>query len=504
MTDIVFINPGDRKSLYQSLGSTLSAIEPPIWTGLLAEFARLKGKRVLIIDANAEGLEPGEAADRAAASGAPLAVIVAYGQNPSASTQVMPSAGAFARALRERAPGVRSLMVGGHVAALPERTLMEEEVDYICGGEGPHTIVALQEALETPSPDFRKVPDLWFREEGKAAFTSPSPLISDLDREMPSLAWDLLPMELYRAHNWHCFGDIPRKPYASLYTTLGCPFHCTYCCIQAPFRNGERAQGMRRGINSYRYWSPEAVIAQIDMLVKRYGVKNIKIADEMFVFNRKHVTGLCDLILERGYDLNIWAYARIDTMKGMAPLLKKAGVNWLCFGIESGSAAVRDDVKKKLDQEQIIRTIEYVRSEGISVIANYLFGLPEDNLERMEETLALALDLNCEFANFYCAMAYPGSQLYETARHEGWPLPSEWSGYSQHAKGTLPLPTRYLTGAEVLAFRDEAFHRYHTNPRYLSMITAKFGAATAEQIMEMASHRLERDHVKEEPLWKKS
>jgi radical SAM superfamily enzyme YgiQ (UPF0313 family) len=255
--------------------------------------------------------------------------------------------------------------------------------------------------------------------------------------------------------------------------------------------------GYREGVNSYRFWSPQSVIAQIDTLVNRYGVRNLKIADEMFVLNRRHVQGLCDLILERGYDLNIWAYARVDSVRGEGTVekLSLAGFNWLCFGIESASERVREDVRKGFDADDVHRTLEKVRAAGIHVIANYIFGLPEDDLETMQATLDLALELNCEFANFYCAMAYPGSQLYRVALQEGWPLPEQWSGYSQHAVDTLPLPTRYLSGAEVLRFRDHAFQVYFRNPAYLEMIGRKFGAETVRHVREMASHKLERQNV---------
>ncbi|MEO5372604.1 MAG: hypothetical protein H7833_21250, partial [Magnetococcus sp. DMHC-1] len=60
-------------------------------------------------------------------------------------------------------------------------------------------------------------------------------------------------------------------------------------------------------------WSPETVVREIDHLVEKYGVKNIKFVDEMFVLNKRHVGAICDLLIERGHDLNIWAYARVDT-----------------------------------------------------------------------------------------------------------------------------------------------------------------------------------------------
>src|SRR6185503_12015621 len=98
----------------------------------------------------------------------------------------------------------------------------------------------------------------------------------------------------------------------------------------------------------------------------------------------------------------------------------------------------------------------------------------------MQATLDLALDLNCEFANFYCAMAYPGSALYDLALRVGWALPERWSGYSQHAVDTLPLPTKHLAAAEVLRFRDHAFMTYFTDARYLGLVAQKFGPAAAD------------------------
>jgi anaerobic magnesium-protoporphyrin IX monomethyl ester cyclase len=254
--------------------------------------------------------------------------------------------------------------------------------------------------------------------------------------------------------------------------------------------------GYKANVNSYRRWSPQSVIAQIDELVNEYGVRNIKFADEIFVLNPRHVVGICDLITERGYDLNIWAYARVDSVREeMVEKLKRAGVNWLAFGIEAASERVRDDARKGFDQGKVYKAIEMVRAAGINVIGNFIFGLPEDDLETMQATLDLALELNCEFANFYCAMAYPGSQLYDVALQEGWPLPKEWSGYSQLSVDTLPLPTRYLSASEVLHFRDHAFQVYFNSPKYLDMITRKFGPETAQHIREMASHRLVRKYA---------
>lgn len=494
--DALFVNPGGRVRTYQALASTLAAIEPPIWAGLMAAFIRRRGYSVAILDADAENLGPDEAAEAIAEMKPLLTVIVVYGQNPSASTPLMSHAGAICKAMTVRVPGIPSMLVGGHVAALPERTLREENATFVAGGEGLYTILDLIRVLKSDSSDYRTVRGLWFRDGAHIQSNPSAPLVMDLDSEMPAVAWDLLPMAKYRAHNWHCFGDVERQPYAALYTTLGCPFHCSFCCIQAPFRDGENVLGYKAGVSSYRFWSPQAVIDQIDLLVNRYSVRNIKFADELFAANPRHVMGICDLITSRGYDLNIWAYARVDTLKpSMLAAMKKAGINWLGLGIESANARVRADVHRDYTQQRIFEAIEPIRGEGIYVGANYIFGLPEDDHTSMQQTLDLALEINSEWANFYCAMAYPGSYLYDQALRDGWALPRTWDGYSQYAVDTLPLSTKYLSSGEVLQFRDDAFQVYFNNPGYLEMITKRYGVKTTQHIEEMVSYRLQRAHA---------
>jgi anaerobic magnesium-protoporphyrin IX monomethyl ester cyclase len=498
--DLVLINPGGRTAIYQSLSTTLAAVENPVWAGLIASFVRAKGYSVAIIDAAAESLAPEQVAERVVDLAPRLVAVVVYGHQPSASTQNMPGASAVVAAIKTTKPETRVLVLGGHVAALPERTLREELCDFVAVDEGLYTVIDLIEALQTSSnPDLSDVRGLVYRTGRGVAANRAAPLARDLESEIPGGAWDLLPMTRYRAHNWHCFGNLPREPYAALYTTLGCPYRCSFCCIQAPFKAGERESGLKESVNSYRFWSPAHVIREIDQLVTIYGVRNIKIADEMFVLNAKHVLAICDLIIARGYDLNVWAYARVDTVKdGMLDTLKRAGVNWLAFGIEAASDRVLTDVDKRYRIDEVHATIDKVKAAGINIIGNYIFGLPEDSLETMQETLDLALDLNCEFANFYSAMAYPGSALYQQAERRGWRLPDSWSGYSQHSMDTLPLPTKYLSAGEVLQFRDQAFDRYFRSPAYLDLVRRRFGEETVAQIHEMTAHRLERAHAARE------
>lgn len=483
--DIVLINPGDRKQIYQNLWKDYSAIEPPFWVAVIASYLRNNGVTVSIVDANAENISPEEVATRVNELNPLLSTVIVYGSQPSASTQNMTIAGKICKAIKESTSS--KVAIGGlHPSALPKQTMQEESVDFTIEGEGTYTLLGLINTLKSNSTDYSKVVGLCYYKNGIIKSNHRAPLIKNLDELLPIAAWDLLHMEKYRAHNWHCFDDIEhRMPYGAIYTSLGCPFSCVFCCINAPF-----------GKSGIRYRSPELVVEEIELLVKKYEIKNLKIVDELFVLNENHYMRIVDLLLEKRFDLNIWAYARVDTVKPEnLQKMKKAGINWLALGIESANPEVRDGASKKMRVKDIKHVVETIKNYGIRVLGNFIFGLPDDNLKTMQETLDMAIELNCEFVNFYCAMAYPGSNLYDIAIKEKWKLPEQWHGYSQHSYETLPLPTKYINAQEVIGFRDNAFHTYFTNPSYLHMIKRTFGDKVLAHIKEMSSKKLGRKYI---------
>ena len=470
MTDVILINPGASRTIYQNLSDDLSAIEPPTWARMIAGWLRDKGFDVAILDQDAFRWTPEEVAEQVKKLSPRLVAIVVSGQQPSASTQQMTGASLLAKAIQ----GVKKIIVGNHPSALPVRTLMEEEVDYVCDGEGPLTISGLLKGDPMES-----IPGLVW-DNGSIVQNHRAALIP-ID-ELHGDVWGMLPMGRYRAHTWQCLDGSPRQPYASIYTTMGCPFKCSFCCINA-FQHS----------STYRRRTPSKVVEQITHLYQMYGVKTFKIADEMFVLDPSHYIPVCEGLAALPFadELNIWAYARIDTVKPETlALMRRAGIRWLALGIESGSAHVRDGAIKSLDDDDIRGVVKAIQDAGISVIGNFIFGLPDDTLESMQATLKLSKELNCEFANYYSAMPYPGSRLFDETRPED--LPKNWSGYSQHSSDTTPLPTATLSSREVLEFRDFAFHSYFEDERYLSMIGGKFGAEAVEHIKSMTATRLSR------------
>jgi len=489
--DVLFIHPGNQKKTYQRLAGEFTAIATPVWTSLLANSIRKKGYATAIYDVNVEGWDESVASEILDKYNPKIIVMMVYGHQPSASTQTMPAAGKIAKDIKRDSRDALIAMGGTHPSALPERTLREEDIDYVIQGEGLYTIEGLIKYVKG-AENIRNVTGLWYKRDELIEHTAPAPIINDLDRELDDYAWDLLPpINNYRAHTMHCFQDFEesqsddfsdvRSPYVAMYTSLGCPYSCSYCCINAVFQ--------KTGI---RYWSLDKVLSWIDTIVNKYGVKNIRFDDELFILSPKRIERFCDLIIERGYNLNIWVYGRVDTIKdSLLNKLKKAGINWICLGIESGNEKVRKNMNKIIGKS-ITEVVKSIQSHDIYVLGNYMFGLPDDNINTMEETLQLSMDLNCEFTNYYTVMAYPGSSLYEWASGKQGYLPDNWWGFSQHSFETKPLPTKYLSSSEVLRFRDNAFYRYFTNGKYLDMIETKFGKKVKSHIERMVNIKIER------------
>lgn len=490
MLDLMIIHPGAAHGIYGKLGDSLVAVEPPLWPRLIAGYIRDHRHSVQILDAEALKLSPTEVAVEVYQERPRLVAIAVFGHQPSASTQQMDGACTTARRIREIYPDVKIIMLGGHVSALPERTLREEiAIDFVCKGEGPVTIDNLLRKTDEAA-----IPGLGWRHhvgggETQVVINPEAPLLDV--KELHGNAWDLLPMHLYRAHNWQCFGDLDKRmPYAAIYTSLGCPYKCSFCCINAPFNS-----------NRYRMRDPEEVAEEVKFLKKTYGVRTFKIIDEMFVLNENHYTDICKRLepLNASDDMNFWAYARVDTVKsGHLAQMRRAGIKWLALGIESGSKYVRDGSNKRLKDNDIEKVVRSIQAADINVIGNYIFGLPDDDLGSMADTLALAMELNTEFANFYSAMAYPGSPLYKEALEKGWALPETWRGYSQHNDDCRPLDTQHIHGSTVLQWRDNAFNTYFERKEYQDMILSKFGHETLHHIRDMTKYQLKRKLVDRE------
>ncbi len=481
--DLLVIAPSS-KDIYQELSHEFSSIEPNIWAGLLANAVRNVGLGVAIHDMS---INPELDVD---SYNPKLVLFVATGQNPSASSPAMQGAVEAAEQIDGK---YKIAFVGPHVNALSVETLEKHPcIDFVFTNEGVYALINLLKSdlsLDTKG--------IVYRDGNEIVMNAPERVVPQelLEKDLPGVAFDLMPsLDNYRTSNWHAnFIEEDMSPFASVYTSLGCIYQCSFCIINIINRTSNKVNPVSSDYNIFRYWNPDFIIKQFDYLASK-GVKQIKIADEMWVLKPKHFMTLCDLLIERDYGFNIWAYTRIDTVKPKyLDRLKRAGVNWLSVGIESSNQDIRREITKgKFENINIREVVGMIQDAGINVCANYIYGLGSDTWDTIQETLNLALELNAENSNMYGAVALPGSPLYVSAKQNGWRLPERYSEFGFLSYDHICNRTDSLTAEEILAFRDYAFHVCFENPRYLSMIENKFGPKAVENIKKMTSIKLKR------------
>lgn len=497
--DVLFVELNASKEAYQELSVEYSAIETPTWSLLLAQSCRSVGNTVAILDANAERLNDYQTIQRIKEHDPRLVVFVMYGQNPNSGTTSMIGAYRTGQKLKDAYPELKLCMVGSHVSALPREVLAKPFVDFILLNEG---VYALRNLLKTNLKDnLDKVKGIGWKNEGVPTLNNPEFVVPHerMDIDLPGYAWDLLPykskpFDLYRAHFWHAnFDKNRRTPFAAIYTSLGCRFACDFCMINIVNRinNGEDISSADS--KGMRFWSPDFITKEFEKLAN-YGVETLRVSDEMFFLDKRYFEPLLNNIINKELKFNMWTYSRVDTVrKNYLELFKKAGVNWLALGIEAANQEVRHEISKGTFKNVNIRDIcQTIRDADINVISNFIFGLPEDTKESMKATLDLALELNTETTNMYPCQALPGSPLYVQAIKNGWKLPDNPEGYAFLSYECEPLPTKYCSSAEVLAFRDHAWETYFKNPAYLELVERKFGLEQRKNVEDMAKIKLRR------------
>ena len=503
--NVLFVNPNSMTKNYQALANKYAAIETPTWALLLAESCRSKGFKVGILDANAEGLNPEQSLKKINLLNPKFVCLVVYGQNVNAGTTNMVGAMELANYLKANEPQFKIGLIGSHIQALPKETMENERsVDIGFINEGVYALHNLLKLKDLSPPNLANINGIIYRDMNKIIFTKAEIVVpqNKMDEDLPGYAWDLLPfknkpLDLYRAPLWHAeYQDEFRSPYAAIQTSIGCQFKCSFCMINIINKNDNEETGIASNYSGMRFWSPNFIIKEFDKLFS-LGVRTIKITDEMFLLNQKFYLPLCEMLAERNQDdkNKMWAYSRIDTVKNPEILSKvrKAGIKWLCLGIESGRKDIRLEVSKgKFEDVDIEKIVKQIESCEINVLANYIFGLPGDSKETIRETFELSQKLNTAGWNTYAAMALPGSQLYQEALKKNISLPKKYDEFSFHSYNTKPLPTDCLKAYEVLELRDKYFYEYFSSENFLKKISKLFGIKAKDNIVSMLKIKLKR------------
>ncbi len=350
---------------------------------------------------------------------------------------------------------VTVIMGGPHPSVLPGDTIADENVDIVVRGEGEITLFELVEAIKGGT-SLSSILGITYRENGKILTNPDRPLITDLD-SFPLPSRHLIPIREY-----HPQADIYyRSPSTIMITSRGCPHKCIFCASR-------RISGYK-----YRVRSPEKVIEEIDILVNQYGIRNIGIADDNFIVNRKRTEKICDILIKEGYNRRMdWSCAlRADGVdQSLLKKLRTAGCRCICVGIETGSQRLMQILNKRLKLEKVEEGVKLIRKAGIKVRGTFLLGVPTETEEETLQTINFAKKLNLDFAKFNIITPYPGTELYEMAKKRGLVGDDTWSKLIPGIGFTEAEPVFVPKGrdpGELKAKQQRAVKAFYLRPRPL-------------------------------------
>jgi radical SAM superfamily enzyme YgiQ (UPF0313 family) len=289
--------------------------------------------------------------------------------------------------------------------------------------------------------------------------------------QMPYPAWDLVPLKSYNL-------PLVNRPYTLVETSRGCPYSCDFCV--APIHQGHK----------FRERSAKAIVDEIERGYREFGIDFFYLWGDTVTLNVKTFTAFCDELIARNLPIQWFGNARADNLTDPAFVhrLRKAGCWMLAMGIETESEDIRKDMVKRLDRQKIQAAIVNMRDAGIRSFAFFIFGYPGETASTINQTIDYAIELDPDFANFYPAVPYPGTELYQKAVKDGLLVEEDWSRmeYSYYL-----LRGNGLDEAVVMDSINRAKRRFFMRPTYLAR---KFGdvlklAATKPHIFGQIASR---------------
>lgn len=361
----------------------------------------------------------------------------------STGTPSLPFDLGIAELIRKHSSGTLTAVIGTHVTILPEEALLHPGLDMVIRGE-PEKIIR---NLSAAGGGWKKVRGISYREpDGKTVHNPPEDLLDP--EEIPFPAWHGMDLQPYR---------LPLKgtPFLIVAPTRGCPYHCSFCT--APLYYGSKL----------RERPVEKVVEEMRNNGDRYGVTEFFIWADTFTARKEYVMSFCRAIQERKLRISWTCNSRVDTVDGeMLEAMKEAGLWMISFGIESANDKILALAGKGISAKQSREAVQLANRTGLKTAGHFIFGLPGETEQTMQETLSMALELPLDIAQFYAAAPFPGTRLYDAAVRNGWLTEADGEGSSlncSQVSAGMDLPG--LPAQRVNDFLRLAYKRFYARPR---------------------------------------
>ncbi len=429
----------------------------PKWLATAAGVAIRSGHDVDLVDAPAAGSSTKAIIDRIEAKS--IEAVVCDTSTPSIVNDVH-----VVEALKAARPGLRVLLVGRHVSALPQETMaLSPAIEAIAVREYEYTVRDWLAALGCGA-DMSSVDGLvWRSSTSEIVVNKPRDPIANLD-ELPFVT------EIYKR-----FLNVPDYfyghslwPLAVFDTSRGCPYHCAFCVYPQTFSG-----------HTMRYRSKENVADEFEYVARELPqVKTIMLEDDTFIVNKPRTMELARELIRRGNRLPFDANCRADIGADheLLSTLHTAGARLFCVGFESGDPEVIRGMRKTNNpngasnyHENAKQFVRSCQKAGIMVHGCFMVGNLNETHESMEKTLGFAKQLRPDTAQFFPIMVYPGTEAYREAKSRGYIQIEDWSAWVTKEglhNSVVNLPG--ITHQELVNFCDKARRRFYLSPSYLT------------------------------------
>jgi len=439
--NVMFLNPPfkgsyNREVRFQAV-SPQKALHPPLMLAYSAAVCEKEKHNVDLIDSPALDLGMEETIKRTVDFRPDLIVMLT-------STASVKSDGELARKLGKKT-GAKTVAVGVHASTMVEDTL-KKGFDIIARGEYEFTVKELAQGKKLP-----KILGISYRQNGKLKNNKPRPLIHDLDA-LPFPARHFLPNEEY-------YSAIYRNPFTFILAGRGCPFHCIFCSLPQVMSG--------RG---YRMRSPENVVKELEQIRKELPqLKSVLFNDDTLNVNKKHLKELCNLMIKRKISLPWACYSRVDTIdEESARIMKKAGCFLVKIGFESGNDQILTNMKKGTTTAQARKATKIFKDAGIQIHGTFVFGMPGETKETMQQTINFAKELDIDFVQFSVAQPYPGTEFYNYLAKNRLLKFTDWEEYLDDEGCITPIfEYPNLKKEEMEEMLKKAYKSYYLRPSYM-------------------------------------
>ena len=358
---------------------------------------------------------------------------------------------AVAKLVRERLPKAVIVCGGPHPSVAAADVLADASVDFVVRGEGEFTFAELLDGVAARRTDWAGCLGLSWRRGAEVVHEPDRAAPKDLDA-LPFPAWDLIDHAKY--HKVPRGGVIyAHKEFATMFSSRACPWRCTYC---------HNSYG-----KTFRDRSAEHVLAEIDLLVTKYGVKELVFMDDIFNFKPERAKAIARGILERGYKL---ALTFPNGFRGdildeeLVVLLKQAGMYRCMVAVESASPRIQKVMKKNLKIEKVERIVDFIAKQGVMVHGAFMLGFPSETEDEMRSTIDWASRSSFHTAAFFRVIPFKGTELYRQVENAGFQLPHDWSAYEPY-QTQINLST--VPESTITTLRKSAYRRFYFNPKRL-------------------------------------